>query len=164
MGSILGRVIPKTQKLVLDPSLLNTQHYKGWIKGKSGAIQGKEYPLSLHLGVVATYKGAFGSPSTIVNYIYIYIYIIYSNSCCSCSFEPEIIKIGQSSYMMYSNNILNFQESTTILNACTEKVWKLIEFTMYIHIHIHIYIHKYTNIYIHSSIYNIYIYILYIYI
>ena len=32
-----------------------------------------------------------------------------------------IIKIGQSSYKMYSNNILNFQESTTILNACTKK-------------------------------------------
>ena len=33
---------------------------------------------------------------------------------------------------MYSNNILNFQESTTILNACTKKVWKLIESTTYI--------------------------------
>ena len=30
---------------------------------------------------------------------------------------------------MYSNNILNFQASTTILNACTKKVWKLIEGT-----------------------------------
>ena len=58
---------------------------------------------------------------------------VYSNSCCSCSFEPEIIKIGQSSHKMYSNNILNFQESTTILNACTKKkkVWKLIECTTY---------------------------------
>ena len=27
---------------------------------------------------------------------------------------------------MYSNKILNFQEFTTILNACTKKVWKLI--------------------------------------
>ena len=44
---------------------------------------------------------------------------VYSNSCCSCSFEAEIIKIGQSSHKMYSNNIVNFQESTTILNACT---------------------------------------------
>ena len=26
---------------------------------------------------------------------------------------------------MYSNNILNFQETTTILNAHTKKVWKL---------------------------------------
>ena len=34
LGSILGRVIPKTQKMVLDASLLNTQHYKVRIKGK----------------------------------------------------------------------------------------------------------------------------------
>ena len=46
---------------------------------------------------------------------------VYSNSRCSCSFEAEIINIGQSSHMMYSNNILNFQESTTILNACKKK-------------------------------------------
>ena len=31
---IPGRVIPKTQKMVLDASLLNTQHYKVRIKGK----------------------------------------------------------------------------------------------------------------------------------
>ena len=46
---------------------------------------------------------------------------VYSNFCCSCSFEPEIIKIGRSSHEMYSNNIVNFQESTPILNACTKK-------------------------------------------
>ena len=46
---------------------------------------------------------------------------VYSNCCCNCSFEAEIIKIGQSSHKMYSNNIMNFQESTTILNACTKK-------------------------------------------
>ena len=45
---------------------------------------------------------------------------VFSSSCCSCSFEPEIIKIGQSSYTMYSNNLLNFQESTTIVNAHTK--------------------------------------------
>ena len=33
-SSIPGRVIPKTQKMVLDPSLLNTQNYKVRIKGK----------------------------------------------------------------------------------------------------------------------------------
>ena len=33
-GSILGRVLPKTQKMVLDTSLPNTQHYKILIKGK----------------------------------------------------------------------------------------------------------------------------------
>ena len=33
-GSIPGRVIPKTQKMVLDAALLNTQHCKVWIKDK----------------------------------------------------------------------------------------------------------------------------------
>ena len=33
-SSITGRVIPKTQKMVLDAALLNTQHYKVRIKGK----------------------------------------------------------------------------------------------------------------------------------
>ena len=46
---------------------------------------------------------------------------LYSSCCCSCSFKLEIIKISQSSHKTYSNKILNFQESTTILNACTYK-------------------------------------------
>ena len=57
---------------------------------------------------------------------------VYSNCCCSCSFEAEIIKIGQSFSKMYCNNILNVQEFTTILNACTKKVWKLIEGPTYV--------------------------------
>ena len=32
---------------------------------------------------------------------------------------------------MHSNNILNFQESTIILNACTKIVWKFIKVTTY---------------------------------
>ena len=34
LSSIPRRVIPKTQKMVLDASLFNTQHYKVCIKGK----------------------------------------------------------------------------------------------------------------------------------
>ena len=34
LSSIPSRVIPKTQKMVLDASLLNTQHYKVDLKGK----------------------------------------------------------------------------------------------------------------------------------
>ena len=68
LGSIPGRVIPKTQKMLLDATLLNTQQL-------SGAIQGKELRPPLHLGVVAIEKGAFGSPSTAVaNYNYYYYY------------------------------------------------------------------------------------------
>ena len=46
---------------------------------------------------------------------------LYSHCSCSSSFETEIIKISQSSHKIYSNNIVNFQESTTILNAPYEK-------------------------------------------
>ena len=55
---------------------------------------------------------------------------VYSNSCCSCSFKPEII--GQLSHKIYSNNIVHFQESTTILNARTKNVWKLIVCPSYV--------------------------------
>ena len=34
LGSISGRVVPKTFKMVLDTSLLNIQQYKVRIKGK----------------------------------------------------------------------------------------------------------------------------------
>ena len=34
LGSIPGRVIPKTLKMELDTTLLNTQHYKVRFKGK----------------------------------------------------------------------------------------------------------------------------------
>ena len=33
-GSVPGRVLPKTQKMVFDSTLLKSQHYKVRIKGK----------------------------------------------------------------------------------------------------------------------------------
>ena len=65
-GSIPGRVIPKTQKMVLDAAL----HDKVRIKGK--VEQSKEWSIALlHIVVVAIEKGAFGSPLTKVinNYL-----------------------------------------------------------------------------------------------
>ena len=59
---------------------------------------------------------------------------VYSNCFCSCGFKPEIIKIGQSSHKMYSNNILNSQFWMPVQN-----VWKPIECTTYIYIYIYIY-------------------------
>ena len=71
---IPGRIIPKTQKMVLDTYLLNTQHYKVQIKGKY-SNPGK----GVHLGVVAIEKKVFGLPSTTVDQLTnnIYLYIIY---------------------------------------------------------------------------------------
>ena len=40
---------------------------------------------------------------------------VYYNCCCSYSLKPEILKIGQSSHTMNSNNIANFQESSTTI-------------------------------------------------
>ena len=61
---------------------------------------------------------------------------VYSNCCCSYSFEAEIIKINQASHKMYSNNIVKFQESTTILNAHIKKsletYWKHHVLTLYL--------------------------------
>ena len=86
--------IPKTLKMVLDASLLKTQHYKVRIKGK--VEQSRERSSApLHLCVVAIEKGAFWSPSTTVAnltyickciyicayihaYAYMYVYI------CEC--------------------------------------------------------------------------------
>ena len=86
-GSISGRVILKTQKLVLDTSLLNAQHYKVRFQEKSGAIQGKEKRTSLHLGVVVIEKEAFRfsprlrSPTFFVSsvslYIHAYIFLLF---------------------------------------------------------------------------------------
>ena len=43
--SIPSRVIPKTQKRVLDAALLNTQHYKVRIKGKVEQFREQNSPL-----------------------------------------------------------------------------------------------------------------------
>ena len=55
---------------------------------------------------------------------------VYSNCCCSCSFEAEIIKIGQSSHKMYSNNS-EFSRVYANFKCLYKKVWKLIECTVY---------------------------------
>ena len=62
LGSIPGRVIPKTQKMVLDTPLLNTQHYEVGIKGK--VEQSRERSNALPYTFLAIEKGAFGSPLT----------------------------------------------------------------------------------------------------
>ena len=63
-GSIPGQVMPKTQKMVLDVSLLNTHHYKVQIKSKLG--QSWERSSALSCTLVAIEKGDFESPLTTV--------------------------------------------------------------------------------------------------
>ena len=90
-----------------------------------------------------------------------------SSSCCSCWFEPEIIRISQSSHQMYSNNIVNFQDSTTILNACPETSEIFLNAPrIYIYIYIYIYMCVCVcvcvcvcDIYIYMCVCDIYIFI-----
>ena len=68
LGSILGRVIPKTLKMVLDASLLNTQHYKVRVKWR---IPGKGVAPFPTLWCSSYRKRAFGLRSTMVaNFTY----------------------------------------------------------------------------------------------
>ena len=97
--SILRRVILKTQKMVLEAALLNTQRYEVQINGKDGAIQGKKERPPLHLGVVANEKRAFRSTSTtFTNFTYLYIYIyIYARVCvcvCVCARVMRILPLA----------------------------------------------------------------------
>ena len=57
---------------------------------------------------------------------------LYSNCCCSCSFEPEIIKIDQSSHKIYSNIHTEFSRVYDNSKCPYKKVWKLIVCTSYI--------------------------------
>ena len=78
--SIPSQVIPKTQKMVLDASLHNTQYYKVRIKGRKNN-PGKGIAPPQHLGVVAIDKEAFESPLTTVGQLtseYIYIFIFFN--------------------------------------------------------------------------------------
>ena len=60
-GSMPGQIIPKTQEMLLDASLLNTQHNKAWIKGKWSNV-GKGVAPPLHLSEVAIEREPLGHP------------------------------------------------------------------------------------------------------
>ena len=61
--SILGLVISKTLKMVLDSSLINTQQYKVRIKGKVEQSRKRSSALPYTPVVVAIEKGAFWLPT-----------------------------------------------------------------------------------------------------
>ena len=100
--SIPGRVIPKTQTMVPDAALVNTQHYKVRVKDKveqSRELSSKH--LHRHLGVVAIEKGAFGSPSTkVADFTYLYIYITWG-----VLFRETCGTLEQESYVSSSSYI-----------------------------------------------------------
>ena len=94
LGSIPGRVMPKTLKMVLDNSLFNTQQYKVSIKGKvDQSRERKSAPL--RFGAVAIEKGVFWSPLTpvtsftfLLNPLYA-LWVVFVNKT-NTTFDPNI--------------------------------------------------------------------------
>ena len=114
LGSIPGRVIPKTLKMVLDTTLLNTQHYKVRFKGK--VEQSWEWSSALpYTLVLAIEKGAFGSPSTMVaNFTFTYFSIATWVECLPMVQENSQVK----SYQRLKKMVLD----ATLLNTQHYKV------------------------------------------
>ena len=82
LGSIPGRVILKTQKMVLDASLLSTQHYKVRIKGKVEQSREGVVPSPIHW--CSSYRK--GSLRVTLDYgrqLYFYLYWETANCCLS---------------------------------------------------------------------------------
>ena len=93
LGSIPGRVIPKTLKMVLDTSLLNTQQYKVRLKGK--VEHSKERSSGLpYSSVLKLLKRELSCRPFINEYIAIDFrpYNIYDYIVCTTSFS-NIIRI-----------------------------------------------------------------------
>ena len=99
LGSIPGRVIPKTQKMVLDAILLNTQHYKvlsrvKWSNpGKGVAPSPTPWCSSNRKGILrVTFDyGCQIYFYFIFIYIYIYLYIYILSSTDSFPFNQIYI-------------------------------------------------------------------------
>ena len=67
------------------------------------------------------------------------IFGVYSNCCCSCSLKPAIIKIGQSSHKMCSNNSEFsgvYDSFKCLYEKCQVTYWML---------HVYIYIYMFNN-------------------
>ena len=102
LGSIPGRVIPKTQKMVLDASLLNIQHYKVRIKGKVEQSREGVAPSPTHW--CSSYRK--GSLRVTLDYgrqLYLLIYIYYATrKDCVTKYHKVIKKFDKIHLLHFS--------------------------------------------------------------
>ena len=78
-GSVPGWVIPKTQKMVPDATLLNTQHYKVQIKGKVEQSRERSLHPPLHLECSSYWKLRLWLSSLLTLYIQVVLKIIHKH-------------------------------------------------------------------------------------
>ena len=122
LGLIPGRNIPKTLKMVLDTSLLNTQQCKVCIKGKVEKSRERSC-APLHLGVVAIEKRTFWSPTTIVaNFPYCYGDISYHTpkmDSSNLNTFAELRTLGEDNFTFLTRNLTDCKPRT----ASTSIIW-----------------------------------------
>ena len=90
-GPISGWVIPKSQWMILDASLLNTQNYKAWIKGK-WSNPGTGVAPFFTSRCISYWKGSLRVALNYGRQLNIYIYIYSVCVCvyvCVCVCERE---------------------------------------------------------------------------
>ena len=138
LGSISGRVIPKTQKMVLDASLLNTQHYKVRIKGKVEQSREGVAPSPTHW--CSSYrKGSlrvtldYGRQLYLLIYIfiyyhylyiYIYIYLYIYNLSMRAGWDTRPIykrSLTDSNSVFLLDRLLKSPVFSTFTHSCREK-------------------------------------------
>ena len=96
-GSIPGRVTQKIQKIVLDATLLNTQHYKVQIKDKVDQSR-ERISTPLHHGVLGIEKVAFELPTTVANFTFTFFkeifYVARMFYCLIKTFVPYLLLVN----------------------------------------------------------------------
>ena len=127
LGSIPGRVIPKTLKMVRDASLLNTLHYMVRIQGKVEKSGERSSSLPYIFVQQLSKTEPSGHPrlwsQTLLLYIYIYIYIysykeiIYKNCCINSSFASGMVSGAEAS--------LPLTQGAPAVSHNTKKSWRL---------------------------------------
>ena len=95
LGSIPGRVIPKSQKWYLMPPCLTLSIIR-YVSRVKGVNPGKRLAPSLPLGVVAIEKGALGSPSTTVtNFAFTYLFFFNRKMNFSLNIGMSVLIYGR---------------------------------------------------------------------
>ena len=126
-GLILGRVIPKTQKMVLDASLLSTHHYKVWIKSKwinpgKGVVPSPTSRCSSYWKREPSSRPLLQS-ANLHKYIYIYIYI-YTHTHTYIYIYIYIYTLKGIGLQMISNLVFRFLSFHILVLCFWLYIWK----------------------------------------
>ena len=128
LGSIPGRVIPKTLKMVLDTSLLNTQQYKVRIKVK-WSNPGKGVAPSPTPRCSSYWKGGFRETTLLFTYYLCHYFHLQIH------WNDRFILIPSTIFLAGNSSHINTHTYT------------------HLHSHTHIHTHTHTHIYIYIYIY-----------